>query len=196
MAGKSAATIERAVQDAFATPFALSETIRLTFVTGAGKLGRQKYDEGAAKAVTGPLKDLGYQDDAGGGPGTYKLQHDTGKNLKTVVVYPQVTAAAVPTGAMQHLSIAPTNDSLIPEGTPQHIIAFCTISTFEKMMGSMCPSWSQKKGCMTAIEDLNETVKGLDDKLMTGVPLSEAEQDFYDQGVSSHIITPLYSPST
>mmetsp|Transcript_11354 Transcript_11354/g.21669 ORF Transcript_11354/g.21669 Transcript_11354/m.21669 type:complete len:434 (+) Transcript_11354:48-1349(+) len=179
LAGKSAATIERAIKDAFEKPFPLAETIRLTFVTGAGKLARQKYDEQAAKAVTGPLKYLDYEDDAGGGAGTYKLQHDTGKNLKTVVVYPKVEGSSgdVAGADMHSLSLG---ESLVPEGTPEHKIAFASDDVFAKMMSSMCPSWSQKKGCMSAIENLNTTIQGLDQKLMTGTPLSDSEQDFYD----------------
>lgn len=176
LAGKSAATIERAVKEAFANDFPLQGTIRLTFVVGAGKLARQKYDEHAFKAVTGPLKDLGYEDDAGGGAGTFKLQHDTGKNLKTVVVYPKVSAA--PSVGMGELTLETA--SLIPEGTPEHKVALSTINVFEQMMASMCPSWSQKKACLKAIEDLNATIQRLDKKLMTGTPLSDSEQEFYD----------------
>jgi len=40
------------MKDAFATPLPTPEMIRLTFITGAGKLGRQKYDENAARCVT------------------------------------------------------------------------------------------------------------------------------------------------
>lgn len=185
LAGKSAATIERAIKDAFETPFPLAETIRLTFVTGAGKLARQKYDENAAKSVTAPLKELGYEDDAGGGPGTFKLQHDTGKNLKTVVVYPKVDGSSslatngAPADAMGNLTVG-GGQGLIPEGTPQHKIAFAPMNVFERMVTSMCPSWSQKKGCMSAVEELNATIARLDEKLMTGTPLDDAEQDFYD----------------
>lgn len=145
-----------------------------------GKLARQKYDEQAAKAVTGPLKDLDYEDDAGGGAGTYKLQHDTGKNLKTVVVYPKVEGSSgdVAGAEMSNLSIG--ERSLVPEGTPEHKIAFAPDDVFVKMVATMCPSWSQKRGCMTAIENLSTTIQGLDEKLMTGTPLSDSEQDFYD----------------
>ena len=144
-----------------------------------GKLARQKYDEQAAKAVTGPLKDLDYEDDAGGGAGTYKLQHDTGKNLKTVVVYPKVEGSSgdVAGADLQNLSLG---EGLVPEGTPEHKIAFAPDDVFPKMITSMCPSWSQKKGCMKVIENLNTTIQELDQKLMTGTPLSESEQDFYD----------------
>ena len=168
------------MKDAFEKPFSLAETIRLTFVTGAGKLARQKYDDNAAKAVTAPLKELGYEDDAGGGAGTYKLQHDTGKNLKTVVVYPKVLPSDADGAASDLQKLAIAGESLVPEGTPEHKIAFASMSTFERMVGSMCASWSQKKGCIKAIEDLNTIIQGLDQKLMTGTPLSDAEQDFYD----------------
>jgi hypothetical protein len=179
LAGKNYATIERAVTDAFRQPFDLAATIRLTFVTGAGKLGRQKYDEAAARGVTGPLRDLGYEDDAGGGAGTFKQQHDTGKNLKTVVVYPKV--AGVSAADMEGLNLGGGQASLIPEGTPEHKIAFASGNTFDRMITSMCPSWWQKKGCLTVLEDLNATVQRLDGKLMTGTPLEEAEQEFYDE---------------
>jgi hypothetical protein len=181
LAGKNFATIERAVADAFRQPFDTAATIRLTFVTGAGKLGRQKYDEAAARAVTGPLRDLGYEDDAGGGAGTFKQQHDTGKNLKTVVVYPKVAGVSAAAAGMDGLGLGGGSASLIPEGTPEHKIAFASGNTFDRMITSMCPSWSQKKGCLTVLEDLNATVQRLDGKLMTGTPLEEAEQDFYDE---------------
>ena len=47
------------------------------------------------------------------------------------------------------------------------------------MIKAKCPSWSQKKGCLAALEKLKEMVAELDDKLMRGTPLDEAEQDFY-----------------
>jgi len=101
LAGQSAGSIEAVMEAAFATPFDAfhddQEMIRLTFVTGAGKQARQKYDDGAQKAVTTVLQQHGYVEDRGAGcdrasAGTYKIQHDTGKNLKTVVVFPRIAA--------------------------------------------------------------------------------------------------------
>lgn len=47
LAGHSPASIENIVTSAFSTPFSLPEMIRITFVVGAGKLSRQKYDDKA-----------------------------------------------------------------------------------------------------------------------------------------------------
>ncbi|KAL7563179.1 hypothetical protein ACA910_014455 [Epithemia clementina (nom. ined.)] len=185
LAGKNASTIEHAIADAFQTPFTLSETIRITFVTGAGKLARQKYDEGAAKAITSKLREFGYEEDQSGGAGTFKLQHDTGKNLKTVVVYPQITTnggtgtESIEAGT-NALSISGGGASLLPEGSPEHKIAYTSMNIFERMITSMCQTWSQKKGCVAAIDDIKALVKTLDEKLLAGTPLSDAEQSFYD----------------
>ena len=65
LAGQNVTTITNTIRSAFSEPMPLTEMIRITFVTGAGKLGRQKYDEGAAKAVTSTLRELGYEEDRG-----------------------------------------------------------------------------------------------------------------------------------
>ena len=84
LAGQNVATISQNIEAAFAEPFPLKDMIRITFITGAGKLARQKYDDGAAKAVTSALRKLGYEEDHAAScvnecGGSYKLQHDTGK---------------------------------------------------------------------------------------------------------------------
>jgi len=158
--------------------------IRLTFVTGAGKLGRARYDDGAAKAVTATLRELGYEEDRGASAvlecaGTFKLQHDTGKNLKTVVVFPKVSETTGAEGAMAGLNVGDAG-SLLVEGTPTHKIAHTSMNVFPRMIESMCPSWSQKKGCVSEINDLISTAGKLDEKLMHGEALTDPEQDFYD----------------
>lgn len=182
LAGKKATTIDHAILDAFKDPFPLRETIRLTFVTGAGKLARQKYDEGAAKSITNNLRNLGYVEDHGGGAGSYKLQHDTGKNLKTVVVYPKVIGKDCMieeeegTTPIQNRGSA----SLLVDGSAEQKIAMSSMNIFERMITSMCPTWTQKKGCVTAIDQIKDIVKALDEKLLLGRPLDVSEQDFYD----------------
>lgn len=184
LAGSTAATIESTIRDAFSEPFNLQEMIRLTFVTGAGKLGRARYDDGAAKAVTATLRELGYEEDRGASAvlecaGTFKLQHDTGKNLKTVVVFPKVASVAGAEGAMADLSVGGAG-SLLVEGTTTHTIAHASMNVFPRMIESMCPSWSQKKGCVSEINDLISMAGKLDEKLMHGEALTDPEQDFYD----------------
>lgn len=171
--------------------------IRLTFITGAGKLGRQRYDPDAAKAVTSTLRELGYEEDRGAScvvecAGSFKLQHDTGKNLKTVVVFPKLVTVGTTTTTTKttyNNLVESTNHQgehekhltlLLQEGSPEHLIATSSMTVFQRMLSSKCPSWSQKKGCATALESLRLQMSELDGKLVTGTPLDAAEQHFYD----------------
>lgn len=189
MGGQTVTTITNTIRSAFAEPFTLQEMIRITFVTGAGKLGRAKYDEGAAKAVTSTLRELGFEEDRGASAvmecaGTFKQQHDTGKNLKTVVVFPKVVAGDAAgdanEGGMQNLSLGGGGDSVLPESSPEHSVAFASQSTFERMLSSKCQTWTQKKGCTAAIGTIKTTLEALEQKLMSGTPLTDPEQSFYD----------------
>jgi hypothetical protein len=177
LGGQNVSTISSTIRDAFQEPFALGSMIRITFVTGAGKLGRQKYDDGAARAVTSVLNEYGYQEDRGAScvmecAGCYKLQHDTGKNLKTVVVFPKVKAET----PNESLQIEP----LIPEDSPGYKIAVSSMAVFKNMVKAKCPSWSQKKGCLECLEGLKELLDSLDQQLMNATPLNPSEQAFYD----------------
>eukprot|EP00559_Dactyliosolen_fragilissimus_P003004 CAMPEP_0184863316 /NCGR_PEP_ID=MMETSP0580-20130426/10505_1 /TAXON_ID=1118495 /ORGANISM="Dactyliosolen fragilissimus" /LENGTH=410 /DNA_ID=CAMNT_0027361585 /DNA_START=119 /DNA_END=1348 /DNA_ORIENTATION=+ len=184
--------------------------IRITFITGAGKLGRQRYDDGAAKAVTSTLRELGYEEDRGAScvvecGGSFKLQHDTGKNLKTVVVFPTITGQSVEEeeaaaytngggGSSHRMGDTQTNrgkgngkgpSSLLTEGSPEQLMAESSKDVFTRMIGSKCPSWSQKRKCLTILQELKELLQSLDAKLFKGMPFTDAEQTFYDE-VSIH----------
>jgi hypothetical protein len=161
--------------------------IRITFITGAGKLGRQKYDDGAAKAVTATLRELGFEEDRGAScvaecAGTFKMQHDTGKNLKTVVVFPNIVGdTGNDTGLEGGMDGLSTREApLIPKSSPVHMIVVSSSSVFSRMLSSKCPSWSQKRGCLTALGQVKDVIEQLDAKLLTGTPLSNPEQDLYD----------------
>lgn len=192
LAGQSPSTITSAVTAAFSDPLPLSSMVRLTFVTGAGKLGRQKYDEGAAKAVTSALRALGYEEDRAAScvvecAGTFKSQHDTGKNLKTVVVFPRVDGGGDDADAaaegVARASLDDRDDggpSSLPSGTPTHVCAVSSTAVFAKMLASKCPSWSQKKGCANALREVGGVLKQLEERLGRGEPLSDADQDLYD----------------
>lgn len=181
LAGQSVSSVTNTIQSAFGEPFSLEQMIRITFVTGAGKLGRQKYDDNAAKAVTSTLRELGFQEDRGAScvlecAGSFKLQHDTGKNLKTVVVFPRIHVIPVSTATEPS---QPTHGT----PTPQHLIATSSTTLFTKMLTTQCPSWSQKKASLQIMADIRTTLASLDAKLVQGTPLTEQEQDFYDSVV-------------
>ena len=85
---------------AFSSPLsAPSEMVRFTFVVGGGKLVRQKYNDDLPKWMATALRDVGYSEDRSAAEtfdsqGTFKQQHDTGQNLKYVIVYPRVTCSS------------------------------------------------------------------------------------------------------
>ena len=196
LAGNSLSTIQSTISSAFAEPLDLTnEMIRITFITGAGKLGRQRYDEGAAKTLTSTLRDLGYVEDRGAScvvecAGSFKSQHDTGKNLKTIVVFPKINDASSLGKKMDGMGLGDGDgdgvggghgeEAILTPGSVEEMIAMASMVTFEKMLSSKCPTWSQKKACNNMIGLIKDVVTSLDDKLFKGTPLSETEQDFYD----------------
>ena len=168
--------------------------IRITFVTGAGKLARSKYDEKAGQKLTAALRELDYVEDRGAScvnecGGSYKTQHDTGKNLFTVVVFPKLEENAEDQaengGGGGTGGSSPSQEYPIwlplTEGTPVHTVLLASDETFQKMASSMVPSWSEKKFCSEVLKAALETVQLLDAKLMTGTPLSDDENEFYEE---------------
>mmetsp|Transcript_12729 Transcript_12729/g.18264 ORF Transcript_12729/g.18264 Transcript_12729/m.18264 type:complete len:441 (+) Transcript_12729:120-1442(+) len=186
LAGHDATSIQSITHDAFSTPFPpLDQMIRITFVVGAGKLSRQKYDAKAMQILTAALRELEYVEDRGAGcsldcAGCFKTQHDTGKNLFTVVVFPKLSASA---NASNHASGGENEEDepLLPTNSPGYKIAVCSISTFQSLLSSQCPTYAQKRKCMECIEGLIELLQSIEDKLMGGHPLDSAEQSLYDE---------------
>ncbi len=168
--------------------------IRITFVVGAGKLSRQKYDDKAMLTLTSALRQLDFVEDRGAScvnecGGCYKTQHDTGKNLFTVVVFPRLVGQANDNDGEGAAS--PPSEYPIPiplaKGTPVHTILLASEETFGKMAPSICLSWSEKKMCSEVLNLAVETVQAMDAKLISGVPLTDDENSFYDAvgGVAS-----------
>lgn len=183
LAGQSSTTIEGTIRSAFTLPLPLNTMIRITFITGAGKLARQKYDENAAKVLTKVLNELGYVEDKGAScvmesQGCYKSQHDTGKNLKTIVVFPKIEVIQNDDG--ENVDLKDRGPSVLEKGSPKELIAMSNFHVFERMIASQCPSWSQKKQCISVMGDIRGMVESLDGKLLSGTPLTDAEQEFYD----------------
>lgn len=191
LGGLSGSSIESVISHAFDQPF--PKMIRVTLVVGAGKQARQKYDAQALKVVTSKLQSLGFVEDRGAScvpecAGMYKLQHDTGKNLKTVVVFPKLQLQTVidPTRTdivsnAQTTSSATNGESLLVHGSLESKIAVVSFNVFSNMVQSQCPTWSQKKALLNLIDDsILSKVNECDRLLVTGQLLSPAQQSFYD----------------
>lgn len=194
LGGLPAATIEAVVQDAFQQPLPLlveGNMIRITLVVGAGKQARQKYDAQALKMVTTSLQSLGFSEDRGAScivecAGMYKLQHDTGKNLKTVVVFPKVGGGknknqSAADGSNTHDEDVVEEGALLTQGSLESKVAISTLNVFTNMVQSKCPTWSQKKALLQLLDDsILAQMKECDELLMTGQLLSASQQSFYE----------------
>ncbi|KAL7463563.1 hypothetical protein ACHAXS_010731 [Conticribra weissflogii] len=208
LANQTAASLGRIISSAFSSPFPsqtnAAGTIRLTFVVGAGKHSRQKYDDKAMQVVTTALKkECGYEEDRGAScGGTFKTQHDTGKNVFTVVVFPRVEGGDVDENErlQPHPEGEETNDDAtanaseqpyplelpLREGTPQHAVLLASEDTFRRMIAppssdGVCPSWTEKKHCHRLLQNALDTLRIMDGHLLRGAPLSDRDQQFYDE---------------
>jgi hypothetical protein len=188
LAGQNASSISSTIMSAFSEPFTrtdLSTMVRITLIIGAGKQARQKYDESALKVITQVLQQNGYVEDRAAScipecGGTYKSQHDTAKNLKTIVIFPKIILLTDNNNSTSQENNNANIPSLIPTDTPKYKIAVSSMATFTPMLKSKCPSWIQKKGCLQCLDEIKELVNNLDQKLITGKGLNDSEQLFYD----------------
>ncbi len=188
LGGLPSTTITQVVRDAFSSDFELDSggMIRITLVVGAGKGNRAKYDPAALKIVTTSLAAADYVEDRGAScvvesAGCFKFQHDTGKNLKTVVVFPKLAEGR---GSNSTASV-PTSSSLLPPDSLEFKIAVSTLPLFTNMLKFKFPSWSQKRTLLKLIDDaLVGPLNKFDDILMRGGLLSEDESMLYEQCVS------------
>lgn len=113
--------------------------------------------------------------------GTYKQQHDTGQNLKYVIVYPHVSCAATAAAAKESNSKDSTaSHSRLDVNSPEYIVTACEKATLLEIVASKTTSWSQKKRLLKCLEEAHAAFKAIEEKLMTGAVLSATEQQIYD----------------
>lgn len=163
---------------AFSTPLtAPTKMIKCTFVVGGGKLVRARYDEDMTKWLIAALREIGFTEDRSAAEtfdsqGTYKQQHDTGQNLKYLIIYPRVTCSSVPTSSA-------ANDT-VDETSPEFLVVAADMAVFQDMVSSKVTSYAQKRKLLKLLQDKNEEFKTIEAKLMSGAQLSAAEQRIYD----------------
>jgi hypothetical protein len=191
-AGMSVSTIENVIRSAFVGSEAVwPSPIRLTIITGAGKLARQKYDPKAAQTITAILKnECGYVEDSGASAipecaGSYKLQHDTGKNLKTVVVFPKIQSETDQGSQNSGPEKSAATNIILTPADPAYKLAVATFdsttnNTFREMVRTKLSTWSQKKAAIAALDKFLVTLQEIDQHLVVGQPLSAEEQAIYE----------------
>merc|ERR1719329_484006 len=68
------------------------------------------------------------------------------------------------------------------------MIALSSLAVFTRMLSSKCSSWSQKKGCICAIQSIRTVVQEMESQLGRGQPLSDADQELLDS-ISIDLLT-------
>lgn len=176
------------INAAFSAPLlGPTKMIKITFVVGGGKLVRAKYSDDLPKWMIAALKEVGYSDDRSAAEtfdsqGTFKQQHDTGQNLKYLIVYPHVACAnAAAMGDGADANSAPAID----ESSPEYIVCASEIGTFRDIVSSKVASYQQKVALMKILQRKAEEFSTLEAKLCSGVMLSPSEQAVYDANSGS-----------
>ncbi|OQS04755.1 hypothetical protein THRCLA_03028 [Thraustotheca clavata] len=186
LGGYTEARTRELVTAAFSEPFELNEMIRFTFVVGGGKLVRSKYPEELPKWMTGALRDIGFLEDRSAActwdcQGTFKQQHDTGQNLKTILVFPKVVEKKA-SSAEQPAAKGPSVQEI-----PELLLLSCDLEDFEKLLPLELPSWTQKKRAVRFIQDAMNEFALLEAKMVRGEILTEAEQAQYDGNAGQEV---------
>ena len=158
-----------------------TKMIHFQFIVGGGKLVRQKYHDDMLKWACSALRELGFSEDKGAAEtfdsmGTFKTQHDTGQNLKYLHVFPRV-ACANAKAAGSSASAAP---DLPDQKTPEWMIASAGLDVFKMMVKSKVESWRQKKKLVTVLLEATESFQAVEQKMVSGQPLTPREQLIYD----------------
>lgn len=160
-----------------------TQMIRVQFIVGGGKLVRSKYDDQLSRWCTTTLREIGYEEDRSAAEtydsqGTFKQQHDTGQNLKYLIVYPFVACAPKEGGS--GIGKAEQVEELLDTTSPDYLVSACELATFKDIIASKAPSWRQKKRVLKSILDSADKFQLVEQKLCTGAQLTERELAIYE----------------
>ena len=139
---------------------------------------RSRYSDDLTKWLVAALREVGYSEDRSAAEtfdsqGTFKQQHDTGQNLKYLIVYPRVSCSAMPAKSAEEAVVVDTQ-------SPQYIITACEFATFKEIASSKTMSWRQRKRMLKCLQESYEQFKAIEEKLISGAPLTASEQSRYD----------------
>ena len=169
------------IKNAFSEPLnAPTSMVRFTFVVGGGKLVRGKYNEELPKWMNAALRSVGYEYDNSAAEtldsqGSFKQQHDTGKNLIYIIVYPKITWT--PDGDKCDDDEA---EEVIDTKSPTYICTSSDLEVFQDVVERKLEFWRQRKQCLKILQEAKIEFDAIEQKMMTGKALDAVEQAIYD----------------
>jgi hypothetical protein len=187
LAGYTEARTHDIFSGAFAKPLeGPTEMIKFTFVVGGGKLVRSRYPEDLPRWITNSLREIGYSEDRSAAldfssQGTFKHQHDTGQNLKVVIVFPNLTCGQAKALAQS----SPPSESRVDVNSKEYLLTTAELDTFKEIVNHKIESWTLKKRALKILQDARGEFELLEQKLVKGVLLTPDEQLIYDSNTSS-----------
>jgi len=180
--GYGPADCDELATGAFKDPIVCTEMIRLTFVVGGGKKVRQKYSPDLPKMLCDSLRAVGYEEDKGAAlsldsQGTFKYQHDTGKDLKYIHVFPFVTIQEVTDNTLR------IGGYRVDSMPPEIKCMLCEMDTFKGLVKDKCPTFSQKRALLRAMKGVQTRFEEFEKRMTEMQPLTPEEKELYESQV-------------
>lgn len=132
--------------------------------------------------MTTALRDIGYTEDRSAAldftsQGSYKQQHDTGQNLKTIIVFPNVACSSK---SNENDDNVKSESNEIDTNSKSYIFTISEFSTFCEMIQAKTQSWKQRKCVLKELQIIQETYQQIEQKLFKGEILSNIENKLYE----------------
>eukprot|EP00927_Polykrikos_kofoidii_P061169 TRINITY_DN56038_c0_g1_i1.p1 TRINITY_DN56038_c0_g1~~TRINITY_DN56038_c0_g1_i1.p1 ORF type:complete len:416 (+),score=83.17 TRINITY_DN56038_c0_g1_i1:100-1347(+) len=180
LGGYDQAKCDDFVKQALNEPFELGHMIKLSFVVGGGKLVRQKYSDDLPRLFMCSLTSIGFKDDSAAAceadsGGKFKFQHDTGKNLKFVHVFPRISGPA-PAEAGDDEADAVSDKPLGPDT----ILFRSSEREFSRLVDEHVITYTQKKALLELLKERISRLEAIEGKMARLVALAEGEQEMFD----------------
>jgi hypothetical protein len=190
LGGYDAGQVSDLVEGAFGKKFPCTEPVKVSFVVGAGKKGRQKYSPSLPKELIAALSKLGFEEDRGASAcweccGNFKYQHDTDKDLKFLHVFPHVTAKAKEAGDEDE-GFWPDGDEFdeIMADSPEAICRSVSLDELEDYVKYNVKKFSQKRVLLMKLKGFREDFEALEEKMInSGQELTPREDQIYNSSV-------------
>jgi len=177
LANYDKARIDTLVDEALSTVIECSEMIQFTFVIGGGKKVRQKYSASLGKDFAAALISKKFNEDKGAclNPdcaGTFKYQHNTDTDLKSMHVFPFVNIAVGATGGDDEGSDDPDS--------PLKVCSDSTLDMFEQTVTLKVQSYAQKMNLNRQLKEIRLKIDAIDSKLVKMEALTPSEDVLYN----------------
>eukprot|EP00667_Euglena_gracilis_P016408 EG_transcript_17168 len=169
--------------EAFKNPIPCPKMFRVTFVVGGGKKVRQKYSPDLPKFLSDALRAVGYEEDKGAAvsldsQGKFKYQHDTGKDLKYIHVFPFVKIQEESDGTMRIAGYR------VDDMPPEIKCTLCEMETFKDLVKQKCPTFTQKRCLLKAMKGVQGRFEEFEQRMAALQPLTAEEQELYEGQVA------------